>query len=273
VLKTSDHDFEQRCAIGFRFRLGHDATETFRKLQRAYGDSFLSTTRVFRWLKAYSKGKESIEGGWPSTAKNDENIVRVRELVRSDRRSTVRMIGERSGLIHTTVHQILTNDLETRKIRTRPKGQRKGQACQFFGMTLVSWNVSLPAKSLGFLSTTRKRSARARNVGTQRPRSFSVRTRKKGVYENNRCGPVRVALWSSNWRTKSSLDVNVQTFPNGKSPVSPGCTLRYQVSSLYVHTSYAEQCTPRRMDIHGQEETISYITAARTTNVESRTSR
>jgi len=41
---------------------------------------------------------------------------RARDLVRSDRRLTVRMIGEQLGLTHTIVHQISTNDLEMRKI-------------------------------------------------------------------------------------------------------------------------------------------------------------
>ncbi|GFW20059.1 hypothetical protein TNCV_867651 [Trichonephila clavipes] len=35
-------DNEQRCAIKFCFRLGHNATETFAKLQQSYGDSVLS---------------------------------------------------------------------------------------------------------------------------------------------------------------------------------------------------------------------------------------
>ncbi|KAL4085370.1 hypothetical protein QTP88_027229 [Uroleucon formosanum] len=65
-------------------------------------------------------GRETIEdeprSGRPSTAKTEENVIRVRDLVRSDRRLTVRMIGEQLGLTHTIVHQILTNDLEMRKI-------------------------------------------------------------------------------------------------------------------------------------------------------------
>ncbi|XP_029342293.1 uncharacterized protein LOC115033595 [Acyrthosiphon pisum] len=73
-----------------------------------------------RWFIAFSEGRELIEeephSGRPSTAKNDENIIRVRDLVRSDRRLTVRMIGEQLGLSHTTVHQILTIDLKMRKI-------------------------------------------------------------------------------------------------------------------------------------------------------------
>ncbi|GFV66065.1 protein GVQW3 [Trichonephila clavipes] len=113
-------DNEQRCGIKFCFRLGHNATETFAKLQQAYGDSVLSRAQVFRWFQAFSEGRESIEdeprSGRLSVSKTAENVVRVRDLVRSDRRLTVRMIGEELNLNHTTVHQILTNELKMRKI-------------------------------------------------------------------------------------------------------------------------------------------------------------
>ncbi|PRD36169.1 UNVERIFIED_CONTAM: hypothetical protein NCL1_09451 [Trichonephila clavipes] len=66
------------------------------------------------------EGRESIEdeplSGRPSVSKTTENVVRVRDLVRSDRRLTVRMIGEELNLNHTTVHQIWTNELKMRKI-------------------------------------------------------------------------------------------------------------------------------------------------------------
>ncbi|GFX87938.1 uncharacterized protein TNCV_4374031 [Trichonephila clavipes] len=59
---------------------------------QAYGDSVLSRAQVFRRFKAFSEGKESIEdeprNGRPSVSKTAENVVRVRDLVRSDRRST-----------------------------------------------------------------------------------------------------------------------------------------------------------------------------------------
>ncbi|GFV80315.1 hypothetical protein TNCV_4957181 [Trichonephila clavipes] len=41
-------DNEQRCAMKFCFRLGHNATETFAKLQQAYGDSVLSMAQNHR---------------------------------------------------------------------------------------------------------------------------------------------------------------------------------------------------------------------------------
>ncbi|VVC25895.1 Hypothetical protein CINCED_3A017953 [Cinara cedri] len=131
----SDNNFEQRCAIRFCFKLGHSATETFQKLQQVYGESVLSRAQVFRWFKAFSEGREAIEdeprSGRPSTAKTDENVIRVRDLVRSDRRLTVRMIGEQLGLTHTTVHHILTNDLEMRKICAKMVPWRLGATQPF----------------------------------------------------------------------------------------------------------------------------------------------
>ncbi|GFX75139.1 protein GVQW3 [Trichonephila clavipes] len=113
-------DFEERCAIKFCFRLGHNATETFAKLLQAYGDSVLTRAQVFRWFKAFSEGRESIDNeprsGRPSVSKTAENVVRMRDLVRSDRRLTFRMIGEELNVNHTILHQILTNELKMRKI-------------------------------------------------------------------------------------------------------------------------------------------------------------
>ncbi|GFV31881.1 HTH_48 domain-containing protein [Trichonephila clavipes] len=78
-------------------RIGHDTTETFAKLQQAYGDSVLSRVQVFRRFKAFSEGRESIEdeprSKRPSVSKTAENVVRVRDHVRSDRRLTNHLKG------------------------------------------------------------------------------------------------------------------------------------------------------------------------------------
>ena len=50
------------------------------------------------------------------TSKTDENVERVRSIVRSDRQLTLRMINSELNLNQFTVHQILTQDLDIRKM-------------------------------------------------------------------------------------------------------------------------------------------------------------
>ena len=51
----------------------------------------------------------------PSTSKTDDNVERVRPLVRSDCRLT-RMISSELNLNQFTIYQILTHDLDMRKV-------------------------------------------------------------------------------------------------------------------------------------------------------------
>jgi hypothetical protein len=71
--------------------------ETFEKLKRAYGDEVLSKAQVFRWHKTFKEGRENVEdehcSGRPCTVKSDENVERVRSLVATDRRLTVRFVA------------------------------------------------------------------------------------------------------------------------------------------------------------------------------------
>jgi len=111
--------FEQCCAVKFCVKLGESATVTYEKLQRAYGEHSLSRAQVFRWHKSCLEGQEQVEDkphvGRPSTSKTDDNVERVRSLVRSDRLLMLRMISSELNLNRFTVHQILTQDLDMRK--------------------------------------------------------------------------------------------------------------------------------------------------------------
>ena len=87
-------NLEQRCVIKFCVKPNENATETYKKLKRAYKEHALSRIQVFRWHKAFLDGRESVEdephSGRPCTSKTDENVTKVRDLVRSDRRLSVR---------------------------------------------------------------------------------------------------------------------------------------------------------------------------------------
>ena len=53
-------NLEQGCAIKFCVKLNENATETYEKLRRAYGEHALSRTQVFRWHKAFLDGRDCV---------------------------------------------------------------------------------------------------------------------------------------------------------------------------------------------------------------------
>ncbi|EFN86740.1 Putative uncharacterized protein FLJ37770, partial [Harpegnathos saltator] len=89
---------ERRIVVKFHMKLGKSATETYLLLKEVYDNECLSRTRVFEWCKRFQDGREDVEDdsrpGRPSTSKTDENIEKVGNLIRSDRRLTIRAIAE-----------------------------------------------------------------------------------------------------------------------------------------------------------------------------------
>ncbi|PRD34815.1 UNVERIFIED_CONTAM: hypothetical protein NCL1_13484 [Trichonephila clavipes] len=96
-------DDEQRCATKFRFRLGHNATETFEKLQ--HGDSVLSRAQFFCGLRHFQKEESQLKMNLAAEGPQFRNPLQMSLesgiLCVQDRRLTVRMIGEELNLNHT----------------------------------------------------------------------------------------------------------------------------------------------------------------------------
>jgi len=71
-------------------------------LQQVYGECARKERTVFKWVQRFREGREDpkdgARSGRPSTSSGSENIDRVRSVVLSDRRLTVRMIAEELGL-------------------------------------------------------------------------------------------------------------------------------------------------------------------------------
>ena len=57
--------------------------------------------------------------GWPATSRTEENIAKIRQIVRENRRLTVRSIVEQVNIDRETVRKILTEDLDIRKVCTK----------------------------------------------------------------------------------------------------------------------------------------------------------
>ena len=91
-------DHEQRTDMKFCFNPQKSAKETHEMLKLVYGDAALTMKTVYKWFEQFRNGCESAEedverSGRPSTSKTQENVERVSEKIRSNRRLTIREIS------------------------------------------------------------------------------------------------------------------------------------------------------------------------------------
>ena len=76
-----EYTLEEQYAIKFCFKLGKNATETYWKLQTAFGASCMNQASVFEWHKRIKEGRESVS--------DDERCGRNKEVNRPE------LIGQR----------------------------------------------------------------------------------------------------------------------------------------------------------------------------------
>ena len=67
-------------------------------LQQVYRDNAMKKTAVYKWVKCFSEGRESVtdeeRSGWPATSRTEENTAKIRQIMRENRQLTVRSIAE-----------------------------------------------------------------------------------------------------------------------------------------------------------------------------------
>jgi hypothetical protein len=89
---------EQRVCIKFFQKFGKTATETYEMLQQAFGETVLSRSKTFEWYSRFKNGRTSIDDdphtGRPSTARTNETVDRINEVIRGDRLLTIREIDD-----------------------------------------------------------------------------------------------------------------------------------------------------------------------------------
>ncbi|XP_042243085.1 protein GVQW3-like [Homarus americanus] len=116
----SDCKTGQRVNIECLVKLKKSATETFQLLTEAYGEGCMSRARVFAWHKRFSECRETVKDddrpSRPRTAVTDDNIEKVRDVVRKNRKLGVRAIAEKVNLDRESVRRILTEELNMTKV-------------------------------------------------------------------------------------------------------------------------------------------------------------
>ncbi|GBN75500.1 Putative uncharacterized protein FLJ37770 [Araneus ventricosus] len=93
IFHSSDFEtssLEQRANIKFCVLLKKSPAETLEMLKKAYGNDAMGKTAVYEWYKSFHEGRTNIEDdhrtGRRSSSTADENVERVRKIVRADRR-------------------------------------------------------------------------------------------------------------------------------------------------------------------------------------------
>ncbi|PNF32226.1 hypothetical protein B7P43_G17963 [Cryptotermes secundus] len=114
---------EQHAAVKFCFLLGKSGTETLEMLKTAYKDNAMGKTQVFEWFSRFKNGEMSIDdkprSSRPSTVRTHENVEKIHEIIKEDRRRTIEEIVELSGVTWSSVQQILTEDLGMKRVAAK----------------------------------------------------------------------------------------------------------------------------------------------------------
>ncbi|KAL4083830.1 hypothetical protein QTP88_029146 [Uroleucon formosanum] len=134
VTKIELRNIEQWYAIKFCVKLGESAKETFDKIVKVFGDEAMSRAQVFRWHKEFKNGREGVEdelrSGRAVEVRTDNNVQRMRALVRQDMRLTIRMLSDELNINRETVRKILIKDLSMKKLCAKmydPETKRQSQ--------------------------------------------------------------------------------------------------------------------------------------------------
>ncbi|UYV85184.1 hypothetical protein LAZ67_X004851 [Cordylochernes scorpioides] len=122
--------------------LEKNATETFQMLQKAFKDDCISRSQSWKWHKAFKEGQEEVAdeplSGRPTTARTDENVDRVLEVLRTDRRLSIQQIADTLHMSTFVLHGIVTEDFQMRKVcaklvpkmLTQDQKELRGLRCQ-----------------------------------------------------------------------------------------------------------------------------------------------
>ena len=109
------------------FTLTRDEQVTYIKIEdrlEEVGSEFvLPYSSITRWVRQFNNGRNTVSNkhlyGRPWSAKTGENVENVAKLLNDDRRYSCDDIAQELDISHGSVHPILTERLQMRKIAVR----------------------------------------------------------------------------------------------------------------------------------------------------------
>ena len=108
----ADIGFRQKAVIEFLFNEGIAAKQISDRLKNIYKESALSHATVKQWLDHFKSGRTDINdkprSGRPASAVTEVNKKRVDEMIRSDRRVTIRDIVDVIETGHNAVQNLIS---------------------------------------------------------------------------------------------------------------------------------------------------------------------
>ncbi len=92
------------------------------RMIKIYGESSISYTTVKKWAALFKSGRESLEDDprpvRPKIFSTPENISRIHDIIKDDRRISIDKITDLLDITHGTVWNIIYGELDMKKIST-----------------------------------------------------------------------------------------------------------------------------------------------------------
>ena len=114
---------EQRAYIKIEYYRGARSVEILNTLQSVCGKDALPKTTVYRWIDEFKRGRTDVElkhsPGRPVEATAPENVEKIQELLKTDRRLTCEEVAREIGISRGSAHAALTTNLNMRRIAAR----------------------------------------------------------------------------------------------------------------------------------------------------------
>ena len=83
----------------------------------------MSRTQCYEWFKSFKEGRMSVgedpRPGRPSTSTNDDNVETVRDVIRGNRRLTIREVANEVGISIGSCHQIFTEKIRMCRVSAK----------------------------------------------------------------------------------------------------------------------------------------------------------